>query len=275
MTDERRTESRPAPGVITIRNWKRFQHYKYRSPPWVRLYRSLLEQDWYRALSDNAARWLIELWLLASRDHGKVPYDTLMILRDVRRPTSDKPLLDGALQELASADAITVAGTDASAEFIASLAHRVSEVQRDRVSVATQPAKPAAQDNHGKMLGLIREHLWKPDGKCPAIVAEKPWTEAQEVTVIRELRKSYSVSDVECLIIGLGNMVRGLAESERPEWLEIGSKVSLRAIYRTRSGVAQMAELCRRAYWSVENKRGTKKVLRGVAPIGDVLENLA
>ena len=49
----------------------------------------------------------------------------------------------------------------------------------------------------------------------------------------------------------------------------------MKPYYRTRSGVAQMAELCRRAYWSVENKRGTKKVLRGVSPISDVLENLA
>jgi len=123
------------PGIIRIKNWKRFQHYQHRNPPWIKLYRELLDPakaPWYRGLSDNAARWLIELWLLASAHAGTVPYDSLMILRDTARTTADKPLLDSALGELASAGAIAVDGADASAEFLATLAHRGTEIQRSR-----------------------------------------------------------------------------------------------------------------------------------------------
>lgn len=122
-------------GTIRIKNWKRFQHYQHRNPPWIKLYRELLDPEktpWYRGLSDNAARWLIELWLLASAHAGSVPYDSLMVLRETGRTTADKPFLNNALDELASAGAITVDGTDASAEFLATLVHRGTEVQRDR-----------------------------------------------------------------------------------------------------------------------------------------------
>lgn len=151
MTDDRRHEARQSPGVIRIKNWKKFQNYKFRNPPWIRLYGDLLDPEetpWYRGLTDTGARFLFELWLLARRDKGVVPYDTLMILRDLHRPTSDKPLLDSALAELASVGAITLAGTDASAAFLNMLAHRVTESQsptRDTEKSKTTPsAAPSA-----------------------------------------------------------------------------------------------------------------------------------
>lgn len=273
-------ETRPAAGVIRIKNWKKFQNYKFRNPPWIRLYGDLLDAEetpWYRGLTDNGARFLFELWLLARRAKGSMPFDTLMILRDLNRPTSDKPLLDAALTELASVGAITIAGMDASAAFLNTLAHRVSEVQSDRASEVqrTSPSDSAGaaleqrpNDNGGLprdtpnpfavLFPLIREHLWRPDGKCPTEIAGKPWTEDQEGTVIRQLAKTYSVSELETVVIGLGYMLRGLAESERPDWLHPGDKASLRAVYHSRSGVVQMVEHCQRAFWSIENKRPKK-----------------
>ncbi len=262
-------------GTITIKNWKRFQHYAHRNPPWIKLHRTLLNPEdcpWYRGLSDNTARFLVELWLLASRDNGKLPFDSLMILRETNRTTADIFSLHKALRELASVSAIAIAGTDASADFITMLEHRGTEVQSPRVSVASQPADAAQEQQpngnggipretpspYAVLFPLIRQHLWRPDGKPPAEVAGKPWDEDREGTVIRELAKSYTVSDLEVIVMGLGNMLRGLAEAERPDWLAIGAKASLRAVFHTRSGVVQMVEHCRRAYWSVENKRPKK-----------------
>jgi hypothetical protein len=152
-------------------------------------------------------------------------------------------------------------------------------------TVASQPADAAQQQqptgngslpqetpNPFKVLfPLIRESLWRPDGKCPAEIAGKPWSEDQEGTVIRELAKSYSVSDLEIVVLGLGFMLRGLAESERPDWLEVGGKASLRAVYKSRSGVVQMVEHCRRAFWSVENKRPKKPRAAGPTAVGELL----
>ena len=62
--------------AIRIKNWSKFQHFKDRKPPWIKLYRDLLDdRSWYE-LSDSAAKLLVSLWLLASEDknsNGELP----------------------------------------------------------------------------------------------------------------------------------------------------------------------------------------------------------
>jgi hypothetical protein len=56
---------------MQIRNFSKFQHFKDRSPPWIKLYRELLDNmDWH-ALSGDDAKLLTGLWLLASEDETK------------------------------------------------------------------------------------------------------------------------------------------------------------------------------------------------------------
>ena len=58
---------------IRIKNWKKFQHFKDRSPPWVKLYRDLLnDMDWHE-LSPVPAKALVSLWLIASESDGALP----------------------------------------------------------------------------------------------------------------------------------------------------------------------------------------------------------
>jgi hypothetical protein len=61
---------------MKIKDWKRFQHFKDRRPPWIKLYRDLLEDpDWF-ALDGEASKVLVMLWLIASEDpdcHGELP----------------------------------------------------------------------------------------------------------------------------------------------------------------------------------------------------------
>lgn len=61
-----------------IRNWEKFQHFKDRRPPWVKLYRDILDNaDWFY-LSPVAAKALVMLWLVASESDGRLPdIDTL------------------------------------------------------------------------------------------------------------------------------------------------------------------------------------------------------
>jgi hypothetical protein len=55
-----------------IRNWEGFQHYTSRTPPWIKLHRSLLTNREWHALSGGAAKMLVELWLIASEDQNGV-----------------------------------------------------------------------------------------------------------------------------------------------------------------------------------------------------------
>ena len=61
---------------MKIKNWSKFQHFKDRRPPWIKLHRETLEQRDINKISDRSFRILIGLWLLASEDkdmEGNLP----------------------------------------------------------------------------------------------------------------------------------------------------------------------------------------------------------
>jgi hypothetical protein len=59
--------------TITIKGWKSFQHFKDRRPPWIKLYRDLLDDPDWHDLSGDDAKALTMLWLIASEDEGRLP----------------------------------------------------------------------------------------------------------------------------------------------------------------------------------------------------------
>jgi hypothetical protein len=58
---------------MKIKNWSKFQHFKDRKPPWVKLYRDLLDDLEWHELDPVAAKVLTMLWLIASEDDGNIP----------------------------------------------------------------------------------------------------------------------------------------------------------------------------------------------------------
>lgn len=62
-----------------IKNWPKFQQYKNRRPPWIRLYRDLLDDvEWFN-LDPKDAKYLVSLWLMAAEDEtmlGILPSDS-------------------------------------------------------------------------------------------------------------------------------------------------------------------------------------------------------
>jgi hypothetical protein len=56
-----------------IRNWRRFQHYKDRNPPWIKLHFELLSSEDWVMLPDASRLLAVVCMLLASRNGGEVP----------------------------------------------------------------------------------------------------------------------------------------------------------------------------------------------------------
>jgi hypothetical protein len=117
---------------IEIVNWKRFQHYKKRSPPWVKLYRSVLDDLAYRTLSDSAQALLVDLWLLASENGGRVAYDVRDMEFRLRRA---RDVIARDAEKLVSAGFIVISGENPqSTLFVASnpLDQRRGEAEESR-----------------------------------------------------------------------------------------------------------------------------------------------
>lgn len=51
-----------------VKDWTKFQHFKDRRPPWIKLYRDILDNRDIAMISDRCFRVLIGCWLLASED---------------------------------------------------------------------------------------------------------------------------------------------------------------------------------------------------------------
>lgn len=71
-----------------IKDWGKFQHFKDRKPPWVKLYRDILDDIEWHELDARAAKALVMFWLIASETDGVLP-DTKTLAFRLRTPQSE------------------------------------------------------------------------------------------------------------------------------------------------------------------------------------------
>ena len=68
---------------MKVKNWHKFQHYKSGrgAPPWIKLYRGLLnDKNWF-ALDPGAAKTLVSIWILAAESDGVLPDNETLAFR--------------------------------------------------------------------------------------------------------------------------------------------------------------------------------------------------
>lgn len=66
-----------------IKDWHKFQHYKTGrgAPPWIKLYRDLLnDRDWF-LLEPDAAKFLVSCWIIAAEKDGVLPDSDMLAFR--------------------------------------------------------------------------------------------------------------------------------------------------------------------------------------------------
>jgi hypothetical protein len=69
--------------TFRVKNFEKFQHYKDRSPPWIKFYNDLLDDYDFGQLPD-ASKWhLVAIWLLASRYNNEIPFDQTWVSRRI------------------------------------------------------------------------------------------------------------------------------------------------------------------------------------------------
>jgi len=64
---------------FSVKNWDELQHYKDRAPPWIKLYNHLLDDYEFACLQDASKLHLVLIWLLASRNNNRLPFNARWI----------------------------------------------------------------------------------------------------------------------------------------------------------------------------------------------------
>jgi len=129
---------------LRIKNWGKFQHYKDRRPPWIKLHVELLNDKKFTALSCASRGLLMQLWVLASETDGVIPNDIEEIkfrLRDGRIKQTDlnslitKGFLNGCKHLLA--DAVP----DARDRFLQETETYTTETEGEDARAKNKPSK--------------------------------------------------------------------------------------------------------------------------------------
>lgn len=83
---------------VVVRNWERFQHYRDRTPPWIKTYLELMSDDAYLGLTGHRRAVLHGLWMEYARARRRLPDDTATISRRLalKVTTSDLEALNHA-----------------------------------------------------------------------------------------------------------------------------------------------------------------------------------
>ena len=68
---------------VAVKNFERFQHYKDRNPPWIKLHSAVLDDYEFGRLQDASKMHLMGIWVLASKCDNKIPADPLWIAKRI------------------------------------------------------------------------------------------------------------------------------------------------------------------------------------------------
>ena len=97
---------------IRIIDWDKFQHYKKRNPPWIKLHVSLLDNDAFECLHNDSKVLLICLYLFAARKgNGDIPANVEYLQRKLPLGKKIKlqPLMDAGFIECYQDDSKMIA----------------------------------------------------------------------------------------------------------------------------------------------------------------------
>ena len=139
--------------MTSIKNWKKFQHFRDRRPPWIKLYRELLDDlDWHE-LEPKAAKVLVMLWLIASENDGNLPEIKNLAFR-LRMSEKDAMSCVDKLSHWLDQDDISVISTRYQDDLPETETETETEKRQNSLSGTTFPPCP-----HQEILNLWKKNL--------------------------------------------------------------------------------------------------------------------
>jgi hypothetical protein len=165
---------------IKPKNWRKFQHYKNRTPPWIKLHRELLNDRAFMLLPVASKALAPLLWLLASEtDNGEINAEIDELEFRLRIPPKE---IQHGLEALIDKGFFTVASGVLAPCYQHASAEREGETERELLSAA-------------KAADELFEKFWKvyprKDSKKKARMAWNKLTKAEKEKAITDAPARY------------------------------------------------------------------------------------
>jgi len=126
--------------TIRIKDWEKFQHFRDRKPPWIKLYRDILDDLEWHELDPKSAKVLVMLWLIASETEGVLPRSKELAFR-LRISESSLESMICNLSHWLYRDDINVISPRCQDDSL----ERETERERETEGEARPPIKPSKQ----------------------------------------------------------------------------------------------------------------------------------
>ena len=177
-----------------VRNWAKYQHYKNRNPPWIKLHVEILaSEDW--VMMDDASKLLaIVCMIVAAKYDGSVPANPNYIKRVayISKQPDFKPLIECGFLEV-QADARNMLA-DASTMLASARPEKEKEAEKEREIISITTASRRSEIDKGF------DGFWL---LCPRKIgkgaAKKAYAKAVQTTspdVLKEAMRRYAASRV-------------------------------------------------------------------------------
>ncbi len=146
--------------VLIVIEWARFQHYKDRDPPWIKLYRDILTSEAWVVGTDLSRLVQIAIMLLAARYQNAIPY-RFDLIKKVTCLSCTQAQFKGAISHLTATGFIAVqAGQVASTALAARYKNASPEGESEERREETE-AEAEAERARARPPGELDEVAWQ------------------------------------------------------------------------------------------------------------------
>jgi hypothetical protein len=133
--------------ILVVIEWTRFQHYKDRDPPWIKLYRDILTSEPWVVGTDLSRLVQIAITLLAARYQNKTPY-RFDLIKKVTSLDCTEAQFKRAIAHLIDARFLTIETVQDASAVLAPLYHSATpegESEKRREETETEGERAGAR----------------------------------------------------------------------------------------------------------------------------------
>lgn len=201
--------------TISVKNWERFQHYKDRDPPWIKLYRDMLTSEPWLLGTDLSRLVQVAITLLAARYQNDIPYQFPMLKKVASFDCSEKQFKK-SIEYLASVNFLEIRGVTSASNGLAQdassmLATCNTETEQSREEKTRAETEQSRKMSNGgpSDVDLVFEH-WRQTHSHP-----RAQLDAKRRTLIQERLRQYGEADLCTSITGYLNSPHHMGQNKQ------------------------------------------------------------